>query len=239
MTHPLQFSQALTARVIARCGRAHPMDAIDAARTALVVIDMQNYFVKPGYQGEVPKAREIVPAINRAAAALRSRGGHVAWVVTSADDTRESWSVYNDVMVAPERRERRDRTMREGEEGCELWPALEARPGDSRVIKKRFSAFIQGSSDLEARLRARNIDTVLVAGTTTNICCESTARDAMMLNFKVVMLSDALAALTDEEHQGSLAAIYGTFGDVQTVDEAVQSCEREGLARRLSALSST
>jgi ureidoacrylate peracid hydrolase len=226
LAHPLKFSPSIVERVIARCGRPHPMDVIDAPRTALVVVDMQNYFMKPGYIGEVPKAREIVPAINRMAAELRARGGHVAWVVTSTDDTRESWSVYHDVLLTPERRDRRYQTMLESDEGYKLWPSLEARPGDWHVIKKMFSAFIQGSSDLEARLRARNIDTVLIAGTTTHICCESTARDAMMRNFKVVMVADALATFTDEEHQASLNTLYTFFGDVQTVDETIQSLDR-------------
>ena len=65
-------------------------------------------------------------------------------------------------------------------------------------MKKRFSAFIQGSSDIEAYLRGRGIDTLLIGGTATQVCCESSARDAMMLNFKVVMVPDALATYSDD-----------------------------------------
>jgi ureidoacrylate peracid hydrolase len=93
-------------------------------------------------------------------------------------------------------------------------------------VKKRFSAFIQGSSGIEAHLRGRGIDTLLIAGTTTNVCCESTARDAMMLNFKVVTVPDALAAYTDAEHDATLATFYMIFGDVQTIDEASESMQR-------------
>jgi ureidoacrylate peracid hydrolase len=61
---------------------------------------------------------------------------------------------------------------------------------------------------------------VLIAGTLTNVCCESSARDAMMENFRVVMLSDANATRSDAEHMGALVTIALSFGDVQTVDEA-------------------
>ena len=87
----------------------------------------------------------------------------------------------------------------------------------------RYSAFIQGSSDLAAALRERDIDTVLITGCVTNVCCESTARDAMMLNFRTVMVSDGNAAVTDQEHANSLIAFYLNFGDVLTTDESVEA----------------
>ena len=66
--------------MVRRAGRPHPFDVIEPARTALVVIDMQNYFMKPGFMGEVPHARSIVPNVNRMAAALRERGGRRIFV---------------------------------------------------------------------------------------------------------------------------------------------------------------
>src|SRR4051812_18901661 len=93
--HELNIAPELIQRAIARTGRQHPYDAIDPAKTAFVVIDMQNYFMKPGFQGEVPASRAIVPGVNRLAAALRERGGHVAWVVMAANGTREAWTVYH------------------------------------------------------------------------------------------------------------------------------------------------
>jgi len=104
-------------------------------------------------------------------------------------------------------------------------------PEDAQITKTRYSAFIQGASSLEQHLRDRGIDTLLITGTATNVCCESSARDAMMLNFKVVMVSDALATHTDEEHNATLSAFYGQFGDVQTTDQALQSLERGDAAR--------
>ena len=73
---------------------------------------------------------------------------------------------------------------------------------------------IPGSSSLERVLRGYGIENVLVAGTKTNVCCEATGRDAMMLDFKVVMVSDCLAALSDEEHRATLETFIQQFGDV-------------------------
>jgi ureidoacrylate peracid hydrolase len=70
-------------------------------------------------------------------------------------------------------------------------------------------------------LRNMGVDTLLIAGTKTNVCCESTARDAMMLDFNVVMLSDCTAALSDDEHRATLETIIQQFGDVMTAAEAL------------------
>ncbi len=74
------------------------------------------------------------------------------------------------------------------------------------------------SSDLEACLRAGAVDTVLITGVATNVCCEATARDAMMRDLRTIMVSDCLAALIDEEHNASLSTFYLYFGDVQASD---------------------
>src|SRR6195256_5665037 len=228
--HELSLPADLVERVTARAGRPHPFDVIEPVKTAFVVVDMQNYFVKPGFQGEVPKARAIAPAVNRLPATLRELGGHVVWVKTATNDTRESWSVYHDWLQTPERCDRRYTSMDLAHEGHALWAELDARPEDAQIVKNRFSAFLPGSSEIVPYLRGRGIDTVLIGGTATNVCCESSARDAMMLNFKVVMVHDALATYTDAEHNATLTNIYSIFGDVQTIDEAIASLDR-GLAK--------
>ncbi len=219
--HRFTLPQDAIARAVANRGAAHVFGKLDPAHTALIVIDMQNYFVAPGYQGEVPMAREIVPAINRLAASMRAAGGRVVWVQNSTDDTRQSWSVVHDHLMTPERRERRWATMDESDPGFQLWPALDVQAGDDRIVKKRYSAFLQGASPIEPHLRGHGVDTLLFTGTATNVCCESSARDAMMLNFKVVMISDGCAANSDEMHAASLLGFYAIFGDVLTVDEAI------------------
>ena len=220
--HEFKLPNAAVATATALCGTPHVYGKLDPARTALVVIDMQNYFMAPGEQCEVPPARRIVPNVNRLAGAVRAHGGHVVWVQTAASpETRKSWSVLHDTMMTPERRERRWTSVDTSGSGFQLWHELEVLPEDGRIVKYRFSAFIQGASPIERYLRDLGLDMLLIAGTTTNVCCESSARDAMMLDFKVAMVSDALAAFTDEAHAASLLTFYGVFGDVLTVDEAI------------------
>ena len=224
--HEFSLPADLIEGVTKRTGRAHPFDVMNPTKTAFVVIDLQNYFMKPGFQGEVGPARMIVPAVNKLAAAVRSMGGHIVWIKNATNDTRESWSVFHDHLMTPDRRDTRYTSMDTSHEGHKLWAELDAKPEDAQIVKKRFSAFIQGSSNIEEHLRARGIDNLLIGGTATNVCCESSARDAMMLNFKTTMVSDCLATYTDEIHAASLNAFYSIFGDVQTADEAIASLER-------------
>ncbi len=202
-------------RAKARRGTAHPFADIDAAKTALVVVDMQVGFLHPrgGYM-ESEAARAAVPNNNRLAAALREAGGLVVWVQNTHDEScLREWTVQQR-MNTPESNARRNAAMSEGSVGHALWPELDVQPGDAHVLKRRYSAFIQGSSDIVGLLRARGVDTVLITGTLTNVCCDSSARDAMMLDFRSIMVSDACASVTLEEHNAALAAFYATFGDV-------------------------
>ena len=229
--HEIKLSPDTIAAVTRRAGRPHPFDVIDPRKTALIVIDMQNHFMAPGYMAETPAAREIVPAVNRLAEGVRALGGHVVWIQNSTNDTWESWSTYHLHLNTLDRAKTRYASMDEAAEGHKLWPLLDPRPEDTRMVKKRFSAFIQGSSDLERFLRARGYDTLLITGTATQVCCESTARDACMLNFKTLMISDANATSSDEIHNASLNAFYQNFGDVQSVDEALASMARGAAAK--------
>jgi ureidoacrylate peracid hydrolase len=226
--HPFTIAPAIAARVAARCGTPHPFARLDPQRTALVVIDMQNGFMREDLSHAwCAMAQHVVPAVNRLASALREAGGAVSWVQNTFDARCEKeWSVMQE-MATPEARARRAAAMSEGTEGHRLWPGLDVRPEDAVVPKYRYSAFIQGGSDLPERLRARGLDTVLIAGTVTNVCCESSARDAMMLNFRTVMVSDACAAVTDAEHAASLTAFHLQFGDVLTVEQCIAGFRRE------------
>lgn len=219
--HNYVVSDSLRARVLRRQGKFVSHETIDAARSALVVIDMQNYFVAKGFPLEVPVAREIVPNINRLAAAMRDAGGLVVWIQTTAAGGLERWGNHHRYTLSPEGARTRLANLDEAAEGFKLYPALEPAPADPRVKKITYSAFI-GSSELDALLRRHGIETVLIAGTVTNVCCESTARDAMMLDYRVIMVSDANAALTDEEHAATLNSFLVAFGDVMTGDDVIQ-----------------
>jgi ureidoacrylate peracid hydrolase len=77
-------------------------------------------------------------------------------------------------------------------------------------------------------LREAGIDTVIITGTVTNTCCESTARDAMMLNYKTIFVSDANACRTDEEHNTTLGNILRIFGDVASTQEVIGRLKQAG-----------
>jgi ureidoacrylate peracid hydrolase len=97
------------------------------------------------------------------------------------------------------------------------------------VPKSRFGAFVAGASRLHEILQQRGIDTLIITGTATQVCCESTARDAMMLNYKVFFVADGNATFTDQEHNATLSAMAHAFCDVrptQSIVELVQQSAR-------------
>ena len=105
--HSAELPQFAKDSAIKRRGRLHLYENIDPACTALVVIDMQNMFLQEGAPAEVPMAREIIPDINRLAAATRSAGGTVVWVqMTQTESNRKDWSVFYNGANHPERPER-------------------------------------------------------------------------------------------------------------------------------------
>jgi len=214
-------------RVIERRGSEHCFAELDPTRTALVVIDLQHAFMNEAVGfAPVPAARDIVPAVNRLGAAARRNGGGVFWVKMTHDERCfAEWSVAYE-MPTPELRDKRIAALSEGTLGHELWPDLEVRPEDEIVKKYRYSGFLPGTSDLADRLRARGFDTVLITGTVTNVCCESSARDANMMNFRTIMVSDGNAALSETEHNASLTAFYNTFGDVMDSDMVIAALDR-------------
>ena len=213
--------------MLERRGRLNPFDGLDPARTALIVVDLQNGFMAPGQPAEIAPAREIVPNVNRLAAATRAAGGTVVWIQnTITPESEKSWSIYLGNFANEDWGLRMRRAFTPGDFGHALYPSLEVRPSDLTVRKTRFSAFVPGASELDSILRGRGIDTLIVVGTATNVCCESTARDAMMLNYKIFFVSDANACRTDEEHNATLAILLVMFADVRSTDEMVNLLQR-------------
>jgi ureidoacrylate peracid hydrolase len=230
--HKVSIPKWAVDRVIERRGTAHPYADLDPTRTALIVVDLQNGFMVDGVAHALcPMAVEIVPNVNRLAAAVRRTGGKVVWIKNTHDQT---WvTMY--AKMRPEKVAKCIESMSEDTVGHQVYPELEMKPADMTVQKWRFSAFLPESSDLAVRLRAGGYDTVLIVGTMTNVCCESSARDAMMMNFHTIMVSDANAAATDEEHNASLINFYVTFGDVMDTDFLIGCLERNAAPREVAA----
>src|SRR4029450_1780326 len=229
--HDFTMPQWAIDRVMQLRGKLHIFDDIDPRRTALVVVDLQNGFMVPEYT-PMPVKTSIgtVPNVNRLAAALRETGGKVFWIQNTTNDTSlKEWSNWF-AMSRKEVLQERIETFKAGAPGHEIYPELEVMPEEEIVLKYCLSAFIQGSSYLPERLRAQGFDYVLIVGTVTNVCCESSARDAMMLNFKTVMVSDGNSARSDAEHTATLAAFYAVFGDAMDTDMTI-ACLRKDAAR--------
>jgi ureidoacrylate peracid hydrolase len=218
--HKPAIYPSVVERATQRRGGVRVFDSIDPARTAHVVVDLQNGFMAPGAIAEIGTARDIVPNVNRISQALRSAGGLVVYIQNTFDaEAVRSWPVFFDHFCSPSRREKMIEAFTPGSEGHRLWPGLDVRTEDLTVRKSRFGAFAPGASQLDAILRARGIDTIIVTGTATQVCCESTARDAMMLNYKVFFVADGNATFNDQEHNATLSAMAHTFCDVLPTDE--------------------
>ena len=214
-----EFVEALSAR---RNGRTHICEALIPSRTALLVVDMQNAFVDPDGALGVATAAGIVPAINRLADGLRAQGGTIVWVRTTFSAVgRSRWDGYFERIAPGDGGESLRANFYADSPGHAFWPGLKRETTDLVVAKDRFSAFVEGASELESQLRARGVDTLLITGTLTNVCCESTMRDAMMRDFQCVLIDDACAAHSDAEHLASLENAARFFGDVMSTNDVL------------------
>ncbi len=242
--HNVSIRSHIVERVLARRGRIHWFERLEPRRSALLVIDMQATFCQPGGPAEVPLSRAIVPGINWLTKALRELDVPVVWVLhgNRVRNGVSDWEAFFDhVVAAPEMRRRTQESLAADRQ--QVWPELEVAPQDLKVVKNRYSAFAHGASPLERMLRERGVDTVLIAGTKTNVCCDSTGRDAMMRDLNAVLVSDCCAALSDEEHLAALETFIQQFGDVMTSDEVVarlkgRPAAAEGAAAGASSASS-
>lgn len=225
MPHAVDHHAILARFATSRGGEGNIFHDIDPTRLAHIVVDMQNGFMEEGAPVEVPMARSIVDNINRISAAVRASGGHNVFLrYTTPPEGGPSWSNFM-VRMGGNAQEHRD-AFTPGHHLWQQWPTLDVQDVDTVIDKHRFSGFTPGTCSLHEALKARNIDTVLITGTLTNCCCESTARDAMQHNYRVLMVNDANAALSDEEHAATLHNMAFIFADLYSTDEIV------GLLRR-------
>jgi ureidoacrylate peracid hydrolase len=220
--HRIEIARQAIDISLRRRGRVQPFVAIDPRKTALLVVDMQTGFVAPGAFAEIPTAREITPNINRLARALREAGGTIVWIVsTYGPGAERDWTTFFEFIVTGETSDRIRLAFAEGQPEHALWRELDRHPDDLLVSKNRLTPFADPSRELETLLRARGLDMILIAGTVTNVCCECTARDAAMRNFKTIMISDANASRNDAEHNATLSIFLQAFGGVLSTGETI------------------
>ena len=220
MPHDVNHEDILDRLAVTRGGVRNVFDRIDPARTAHCIVDMQNGFMEQGAPVEVPMARGIVDQINAISRAVRTSGGtNVFLRYTTPADWQTGWTVFWDRMGVAAEAHRAAFTP--GAHYHQLWPALDVATSDMVVDKHRFSGFTHGTCELHNLLQTRGIDTLIISGTLTNCCCESTARDAMQHNYRVIMAADANAALSDQEHAATLHILAMVFADLRSSEQLV------------------
>lgn len=218
---PTSVSETIRDRILKRRGRMRVFDDLDPAKMALVVVDMQNVFCQPGGALEIAASRDTADNINCLADACRAANIPVIWIRSYHPAGGADWKMFFDYFISPERGKMAAEQLQENNPGSAIYSEMRVAPSDYIVSKNRYSCFIPGSSSLERLLRSLKRDTIIICGTRSNVCCESTSRDAMMLDFKVLFVSDGTSAMSDYEHQATLDTLAQSFADVMTTDEVV------------------
>jgi len=199
--------------------------APEPGRTALVVVDMQRGFLDPGEAMEVPPAREIVPAIQSLLSLFRDKRLPIVF-------TEFVYSESVPVLIGslhPEHRPAAPGAPRgfgmpsssclEGTPSAETVPALAPRPGEIVVRKRGYDAFI--GTQLDTALRARNVTSLVVTGTMTDICVLATVTAALHREYRVTVVEDGVATLWPEIQRAALDIIARAYGRVATAKEVV------------------
>ena len=198
---------------------------IDPRATALIVVDMQNCFVENS-PFAAPGGREVLERLNGLADTCRESGGLVVYTAQVVKPDGSNVGILRETLAPVNAG-----IINEGVESAALNRDLRIERGDVMIKKPLFRAFT--ATDLELILRWRGIDTVVVGGIATNVCCETTAREAMQREFQVVFLSDgtttfglpgsSLGSATAEEIQRvTCATLSFGFAEVTTVSDVAQ-----------------
>lgn len=189
-------------------------EALVPGRTALVNIDMQSAFVDEGQVYGNPHARDIVGAVNALSRAMRAAGAPVIW-------TRSTHTFDGPCAPPPWQYDPAQPRVAEGiaaltagAPGHGLSAAMEVADADIVLDKYRYGALSCPAGALRRSLEGLGVEMVVITGTLTNCCCESTAREANMAGYKVIVVADAMAAVTDAEHNAALLNLRVSFADV-------------------------
>jgi ureidoacrylate peracid hydrolase len=196
-------------------------DRCDPNVAGLLVVDVQNDFVSAdgsaARRGEdVTAALSMVPRLIRLIEESRRAGLTIVYIKTMHSDWTDtpSWVYRNSQRSGLN-------TCREGSWGAEFYQGISPLPSERVVIKHRYSAFI--NTDLNTVLKARGVQSVLVTGVATNVCVETTARDAYMFDYYVMLVEDCAAAYDPKLHRTTLENIRRHFGLVASSDEIIDS----------------
>jgi nicotinamidase-related amidase len=188
--------------------------ALTSSRTALVVIDLQRGTV--GAPTAPYPASDVVAHTAAVAVVLRAAGGTVVLVrVTPSADGRDALRPQTDTPAwQPGPRP---------PDWAEIVPELGPEPGDLVITKRQWGAFY--GTELDLQLRRRGIDTILLAGISTNVGVESTARDAFERGYEQVFVEDAMTARSPDEHAHTVRTVFPRIGRVRSTAEVLAALE--------------
>ncbi len=196
----------------------------DPRWTALLIVDVQNDFVSPkgsaAQRGDdISAAQAMVPSLVRLIDEARRVSLPVIYIKTTHGEWTDSPS-----WIYRKSQQGALNTCREGTWGAEFYQGISPLPGERVVIKHRYSAFI--NTDLNTVLKAKGIQSVMVCGVATNVCVETTTRDAYMFDYYVTMVEDCSAAYDPKLHETTLENIRRHFGLVASSREIAESWQR-------------
>jgi len=190
------------------------LSPIEPKRCALLIIDMQNAFVAPGAVFETPGAREMIPRLTELIDFARKSRIPIIW--TQSDHSPP----YGGIMLKKFPVITNERVLWPGDITFELYADM-PQPHETElehlIVKHKYDSFFE--TPLDSVLRFHRVDTVIITGTATNACCESTARSAFMRDYDVLFLSDLTATFDSAMHEATLRNIALLFGRVITTVE--------------------
>ncbi len=196
---------------------------LDASKACVVIIDMQNFSCAPAKGEALPYLDEVVIQINRLADFSRRIGVPVIWVRHNINITTDQ--VGTDSGLYPVFHDMDDvRSVSNLSSGTEIFPSMHFVPAtDFVVFKNRYSAFLSNPPKLLQKLESLKRTQLIVAGIAANVCVESTVRDAMQLDYEVVLVSDAVTTFNETLLESTLMNIRLFFGDVRTAEEVMEA----------------
>lgn len=186
---------------------------VDPAKTALIVVDMQNDFVKEGGTLVVPDAEGTIPVIQELLALARESGMRVVFTQDTHGDGDPEWDIW------PEH-------AREGTWGWEIVDELAPRQDEVVIRKVRYDAFY--GTHLDHFLRLWSVETLIVCGTVANICVHYTAASAALRWYDVVIPRDATSALDPFDLESSLRQTAFLFNGTITESKAIETAKPSG-----------
>lgn len=189
---------------------------LNPKKAALLVIDMQNDFINQGSMVYTPMAEAIVPNLKRLISACRKAKVPIIYTAHVHQDPKVDGGMMADWW--PELRDKK--VLVAGSKGAEIHSEIAPKPNEKIIYKHRYSAFY--NTDLEIILRGLGVTDLIISGVMTNICCESTTRDAFFRDFRIFFLADGTGSINDDLHLSTLRTLAYAFAYVTTVKEIIK-----------------